>query len=604
MSHLFLSYSRSQLALAESLALTLVERGVPVWFDLWALTPGRDWHADIDAAIDAAQAFALVVSAESMDSLTVAEEVERAVDRGKPLWLLAADAAVPRLRHRAELHLLERAQVTLDVRGEFAPAAEALVSAWMRGPSATRASMTLASPAGSRWPRTVRDTALVAALLTLPILGTTVPMWRPFAEFSRLDGLVLLTLASGVVMAVGSAVLLLRRRVNATRLITATFAAVVSTWSGVVLTHRSMPWAWSALIVVSSAALFARLAMAVVTSEDLARWLPATDRFNLNMARARLADRVVRVVEQRWQQAPTAFDPRPYKYRLTSEESDRPIATLLAHALDSSAWVSPLAVGHDRGDAPVLDVLLLTSRSSEARVRRFLETSDGYRVVVLGSPTILPADVEAALARSQWLEFRELLPYQVQGFVGSLRGYTPSRALYGMNVRPFQLSAPVGPNGLGVAVTALQSLASVGLVAGGLAVLDRDAVVVVAAVGVSSWLLALAHAVHGRLLSGQILALHVAASLAIAELFGLSSRVAHVAASSPLLLYAPTWVTYASLATTMASMVWGLWLARRWFPEGPRPADALGGPSPWCMLRSSAGYIIGALLTVLFLALD
>ncbi len=103
MSYLFVSYSRTQLPLAESLVLSAVEHGVPVWFDLLVLTPGRDWQADIDAGLDGAGAVALLGSAEALQSKAVAEEVTRALSRDKPLYLLMLDAVELRLAHAPDV---------------------------------------------------------------------------------------------------------------------------------------------------------------------------------------------------------------------------------------------------------------------------------------------------------------------------------------------------------------------------------------------------------------------------------------------------------------------------------------------------------------------
>ena len=78
----FISYSRRDYYFAESLALHLMRRGVPVWFDVKDLDPGGLWEQDLDAALDRASAVVLVLSPDSMKTVNVRKEWMRARERG------------------------------------------------------------------------------------------------------------------------------------------------------------------------------------------------------------------------------------------------------------------------------------------------------------------------------------------------------------------------------------------------------------------------------------------------------------------------------------------------------------------------------------------
>ena len=119
---LFVSYSRAQLAIAESLAVSAAANGIAVWFDLLALTPGLDWQLAIDAGLDAATWVALVVSRESLASPNVAREVERALSSGKPLYLLVVDDCPLRLRHVPGCNLEVEARGIIDSHVQGLPA--------------------------------------------------------------------------------------------------------------------------------------------------------------------------------------------------------------------------------------------------------------------------------------------------------------------------------------------------------------------------------------------------------------------------------------------------------------------------------------------------
>src|SRR5687767_14283674 len=62
----FLSYSRRDLELVTVIATKLRDSGITVWFDQWNLKPGARWQAELEKAIVASRAVAVVVGPEGL----------------------------------------------------------------------------------------------------------------------------------------------------------------------------------------------------------------------------------------------------------------------------------------------------------------------------------------------------------------------------------------------------------------------------------------------------------------------------------------------------------------------------------------------------------
>jgi hypothetical protein len=124
----FISYSRRDYYFAESLALHLMRRGVPVWFDVKDIDPGGLWEQDLDAALDRASAVVLVVSPDSMKTGNVRKEWLRARERGKRIVIACF--------RRAELPPELADCEAVDFRASFTSSLDDLVSRLSRPSSA------------------------------------------------------------------------------------------------------------------------------------------------------------------------------------------------------------------------------------------------------------------------------------------------------------------------------------------------------------------------------------------------------------------------------------------------------------------------------------
>jgi hypothetical protein len=86
MSHIFISYSRTDIDFARYLRASLEAEGFPVWMDEKRLSAGMDWWGEIEANIDSCAAFLVIMSPDSKDSVFVQNEILRALDQKKALF--------------------------------------------------------------------------------------------------------------------------------------------------------------------------------------------------------------------------------------------------------------------------------------------------------------------------------------------------------------------------------------------------------------------------------------------------------------------------------------------------------------------------------------
>ena len=93
-NRLFISYSRRDAAIVRALYAGLKARGIGVWVDWEDIPPSAEWWEAIRAAIDSADAFAFVITPDSIASQVCGDELAHAVAAGKRLIpLLHRDAA-------------------------------------------------------------------------------------------------------------------------------------------------------------------------------------------------------------------------------------------------------------------------------------------------------------------------------------------------------------------------------------------------------------------------------------------------------------------------------------------------------------------------------
>jgi WD40 repeat protein len=85
MTTVFISYSRKDIAPVRRMHAALAAREHQTWVDWEGIPPTAEWMREIRGAVDAAQAFAFVLSPDSLASRVCREELEHAVAQGKRL---------------------------------------------------------------------------------------------------------------------------------------------------------------------------------------------------------------------------------------------------------------------------------------------------------------------------------------------------------------------------------------------------------------------------------------------------------------------------------------------------------------------------------------
>ena len=84
----FISYAKADAKKAQEIAASLEERGLHCWIAPRDVKAGRAYGDEIIRGIESAKAFVLVLSKASNGSDFVAREIERAVSKQKPIFVV------------------------------------------------------------------------------------------------------------------------------------------------------------------------------------------------------------------------------------------------------------------------------------------------------------------------------------------------------------------------------------------------------------------------------------------------------------------------------------------------------------------------------------
>jgi len=85
MSDVFLSYSRAHQQFVKRLRDKLEQSGKKGWVDWDGIAPAAEWMVEIEEAIDGADVFAFVITADSVRSEVCKKKLERVVAQKKRL---------------------------------------------------------------------------------------------------------------------------------------------------------------------------------------------------------------------------------------------------------------------------------------------------------------------------------------------------------------------------------------------------------------------------------------------------------------------------------------------------------------------------------------
>lgn len=647
-SYLFVSYSRAQLAFAESLALTAVEYGLLIWFDLLALMPGGTWRADVRAGLQNAGGVVLLVSQESLASQPVAEEVQCAIAAQKPLFLLLTEAVDLSLRYAPGIDLAAQAHSIVDMRGDFRRGFERLITAFRTGAPCRDP---LRSPNLLRLPtRIPRDVAAVAAALAIPAAGLVAVAagWLSGGlRWDRLrltDPLASMT-ATNLAMLGGCAlwqfwivIRLLRRRLSIDLMLQGLtwcdlFLVYAIQWQRLhllanpLLAPRAPVSGWYGYALLLAALAASGFAFyACFHSPDLFRWMPAGFAGSFQPVRRRQVERVNCLVAEMQARAGRKTDGRPYSYVLHSSPADEPIARLVRAAMkhnrvsarELSAPRDPSSSGGSEA-APLrvdLDFLLVTNRLAESSLRKVLASHQGYLIALLAAPVRLPPDLENLLSELQWVEFRDLAAYQIGFLLMSLRGMQPAKTAYAANYLPARLDALKGPVAIPQMALLLRLLGCLSAACGAFALVSPAGATAAAArlpwaLPLGIWQFAMVHWLYRRSLTFPWFALQLVASLLLAVLVGVpklivdAGRQRFVGAGVNGLF--DGWSLLINGLLLLLVLAFGLWqLGTKWLPVAAAPPDgpALRGPSHLAIARGHVIFIVLALMLFTWLAVN
>lgn len=391
----FISYSRKDYYFAESLARHLSNRGVPVWFDVKDLSPGRAWEQDLEAALDRAPAMVLVASPKSWERPNVRKEWERAKKQGKRIIV----AQFRGWRRAGQIADCE----SVDFRRAFGPALETLISLLgsnRAGPHHARSALT---PLGlPRWVLFILLTLLIPSLAygLLADWSESDPDSSPAFEF--ILRLLLPVFVFG--LAWFFCFSFVRRRMGMTRLVTC-LACLAGFYCYPVLLNffgRSLAGFSSniatastdyrgVMVLLAAVPLSGIAIVLLVRPEDLLRWTPTGRAWNWYRAScgARVRDK------DSWSSPLKQLR----RYRLFHDPIDQPAADELTRILTRLGAEETHAV-----EEPT-SVLLLTNRTRDKALTRLASESESTVLTVVGSAIGVPERLDW-LWRHQWVDFR------------------------------------------------------------------------------------------------------------------------------------------------------------------------------------------------------
>jgi WD40 repeat protein len=99
MSHIFISYSRKDLAFAQKIVDALAANDLDTWIDWKSIPKGEDWEQEIYRGIEEADAFLFLLSPDSVVSEMCNKELDHAVKNGKRILPIVIRDTDPKIIH-------------------------------------------------------------------------------------------------------------------------------------------------------------------------------------------------------------------------------------------------------------------------------------------------------------------------------------------------------------------------------------------------------------------------------------------------------------------------------------------------------------------------
>jgi hypothetical protein len=99
MSHIFISYSRKDLAFAQKIVDALAANNMDTWIDWKSIPKGEDWEQEIYRGIEEADAFLFLISLDSVTSELCNKEIAHAIKNGKRILPIVLRDTDPKIIH-------------------------------------------------------------------------------------------------------------------------------------------------------------------------------------------------------------------------------------------------------------------------------------------------------------------------------------------------------------------------------------------------------------------------------------------------------------------------------------------------------------------------
>lgn len=138
MGHYFIAYSRRDFYFAESLFYALHSHRIDAWMDVWKITPGTNWDDAITNAIESCEGLILIATKDSLQSPYVRDEICRAYQHEKPIYLIIRSRLSERdllISHEYpkgkdnRIDLRTHVRAIVDMRAKFARGIERVAAA-------------------------------------------------------------------------------------------------------------------------------------------------------------------------------------------------------------------------------------------------------------------------------------------------------------------------------------------------------------------------------------------------------------------------------------------------------------------------------------------
>jgi len=448
--HLFLSYSRQQFYFAESLAIHLQQKNIPVWFDIQQLEPGKDWAEGIQRGLTESAGLVLVASRGALASPYVRLEWEAALKDGKPVYVVLFEAvALPN----------ELLSVPIfDLRADFNRGVERLAkSIQEKKPQHDYIPSDNPLHLPTRLPRPVWIVATAILLVGLVVLwgassvNDLFPWYYP-NEF--VNSLTAAYAAFGLYLAYQAWRFIRRQRIDFTRIYLYLFAVAALLSGGLTalnvclnltLPHSSRYWVSAVGFTVIPILLgwfWWRAAQLMSNSPDILRWMPTGDASQNMRVRLNSKQRA-RIV---------AVPPMPKIFKLHYHPADSRIAAHINNVLVKHGFRMA------RGDEEVgQHVAVVSNFTAQAEATNL---PDAINVVASGIS--IPGDIRQ-LNAIQWVDYRTRSQQQLHALGEYLQEAADGRKdqrFYSLNVVPESLSKMVMPNGVRLFTYFLAGLAA------------------------------------------------------------------------------------------------------------------------------------------------